>query len=163
LDKFVEQAVRTAEHSGFEDRAIALVPVTQTDMMNRDGLQASLNKLTQAGIRFIQMNNTQLADARNDVDKNARLSFQLHTYLMMIAVRNLPKGAVDPTSSAYKTLEFYLNSHFGLEKGISVEEYILAIAKDEVAQLLKGILTYRPADAYQLPAYDTIVAVLRAA
>jgi len=62
-------------------------------------------------------------------------------------------------SPIYSLLNFYLRSHFNLDD-VSVESYIKAIINNNITLLIKGILSYRPAQPHELPEYDKVAATL---
>jgi len=43
---------------------------------------------------------------------------------------------------------------------IAIDDYIIAIVNNDVARLIKGCLTYRPAQPYEVPDYSNIAASL---
>ena len=149
-EKFVDKVL--AKASGIETRTIALVP---------QGLaEEQLKRLTDAGIRFIRTDEGALLKARGD-EKELREKFQQNTYVMMLLARRID-GSITKESSIYRLLNFYLRSHFSLDN-ISALAYIEAIVSGNIAMLIKGLLSYRPAEPYQVPDYDTIAATLIAA
>ncbi|MBL7072554.1 MAG: class II fructose-bisphosphate aldolase [Candidatus Omnitrophica bacterium] len=132
------------------NRTVALVP----KYLSADQLKI----LTDKGIRFVRTNTPVLLAARNSNDPN-REQFQLDTYATMFAVRRMD-GKVKKESSVYRTLSFYIRSHFDLNEDIEVEEYIQAVVDGTVDTLIKGYLAYRPAEPYDTPTYGTIAAAL---
>jgi hypothetical protein len=126
-----------AKAAGKESRTVTLIP---------DDMPAPLlEKLTAAGIRFVRTNVTALQRARADKDPD-RAKFQLDTYVTMLLVRHITKDMAKD-SAAYRTLGFYLKSHFNIE-GIAIDDYIEAIVNNEVVKLIKGYLSYRPIAPY---------------
>jgi len=130
-------------------RTVALVPNYLT--------AEQLKTLTDKGIRFVRTNTAVLLGARNSDDPN-REQFQLDTYATMFAVRRMD-GSISKDSSVYRTLSFYIRSHFELDD-IEAEEYIQAVVDGTVDTLIKGYLAYRPAEPYDVPTYGTIAAAL---
>ena len=136
-----------AKARGIETKAVVLVP--------NDTLEPELKRLTDAGIRFIRTPET-----RPEKDEYRR-QFQLNTFVTMLLVRYIEEG-IPKDSPVYKTLSFYLASHFELDR-IAIADYIEAIVKGDVAMLIRGYLSYRPAQAYRVPKYKEVAATLIAA
>jgi phosphomannomutase len=146
--QFVDNVLAKAK--GKEDKTIALVP----DFVSFK----ELARLKMAGTRFIRVSATDLLDAKAQKDQ-ARESFQLDTYAMMLLVRSLSdKTAKD--SNIYRVLSFYVKSHFKFDGTIAVDDYINAIVKSDISTLIKGYLSYKPTEAYRVPEYNTIAAAL---
>lgn len=152
-EQFIENILAKAQ--GIENRTVALVPA--------DLPSEQLEKLTKAGIRFIRTDAQALLDAKVKKDKY-REKFQLNTYAMMLLVRRIGKD-INKDSSIYQMLDFYIKSHFGwkADKMVSVKDYIQALITGNVAILIKGYLSYRPAEPYDVPDYETIAAKLTSA
>ncbi|MFH0763825.1 MAG: NAD(P)-dependent oxidoreductase [Candidatus Omnitrophota bacterium] len=149
--QFVENILSKAK--GVENRTIALVP---------DSLEeAELDRLKGAGIRFIRANAWTLLNARSDKD-SYREKFQLDTYAMMLLARRISRD-ITRDSSIYQVLSFYIKTHFKLADDVAAADYIEAIMTGDVARLLKGILSYRPAEPYDRPDYNNVAAALIAA
>jgi hypothetical protein len=112
-------------------RAIALVP--------HDSKPADLECLKEAGLRFIPVNMTALADAvySDEVDWE---SFRQNTYAITEAIEAIKSTE---TNSLYRIVRAYLSSPFFKLDGITAEEYIAAIVAGDIARLLKAVL--RPA------------------
>ncbi len=140
-----------AKARGLENRTIALVP--------NDMPEEGLKRLADAGLRFIRTDIGKLQEARAAGDKD-RKAFQLNTYVMMLLARHIKDANSD--SSIYKVLSFYLKSHFELDN-IAVADYIEAIVSGDIARLIKGYLSYKPAEQYRVPEYDKVAATLVAA
>ncbi|MCM8760822.1 MAG: hypothetical protein NC938_04650 [Candidatus Omnitrophica bacterium] len=136
FDHFVDNVL--AKAAGKEGRSIALVPFELSEY--------HLRKLTQAGVRFIRTSTQDLLSAKAEKD-SYREQFQLDTYAMMLLARRIDKDTPQD-SPIYRVLSFYLKSHFNLYDGIAAEDYINAIINDDVLKLIKGILSYRPIEAY---------------
>jgi len=132
------------------NRTVALVP--------NDLTAKQLKILTDKGIRIVRTNTPVLLGARNNDDPN-REQFQLDTYAIMFAVRRMDKN-IGKDSSVYRTLSFYVRSHFKLLDEIEAEEYIRAVVNGTVDILINGYLAYRPAKPYEAPTYGTIAARL---
>ena len=71
---------------------------------------------------------------------------------MMLVARRIDNNITED-SSIYQLLSFYVKSHFKLDESTSVEDYIQAIINGDVATLIKGYLSYKPAEPYDLPEY----------
>jgi len=121
---------------GEEEKTVALV--------SHRTPEAELNRLTQAGIRFIPVNVQVLADMRAKRD-DYRAQFQIETFCTMWLARHVKDNRWD--SAANRVLSFYLSSHFSLD-GITPSEYIEAIISGNAAKLIQGYLLYRPVELY---------------
>jgi hypothetical protein len=149
--KFVDNILAKAK--GIENRTIALVP--------DDLPETELQRFIVAGVRFIRTDVGVLLKARAEKDAY-REKFQLDTYVMMLLTRRIDRD-IAKDSGLYQTLSFYIRSHFGFTEVVAVDDYILAIVNNELAKLIKGYLTYRPAKAYDAPKYEQVAAALIAA
>ncbi len=147
-EQFVDNIL--AKAAGKEARTIALVP--------NDLAAEQLERLTKVGIRFVRVNTTDLQKARADRDAN-REKFQVDTYAMMLLLRRID-NSITADSSIYRLLSFYLKSHFALTDKIAIDDYIMAIVNNDIARLIKGYLTYRPAQPYEAPNYNNVAASL---
>jgi len=145
--QFVDKALAKAK--GVEERTIVLV----SDKMSADKLRA----LTDAKIRFIRTNTDKLLEARAD-KKPERNRFQQDTYVTMLLARCVNRET-GPDSSIYRLLRFYLKTRFHLD-AVSAEEYISALITGDIALLIKGLLSYRPMDPYDVPEYEKVAATL---
>ncbi|MGD2279493.1 MAG: hypothetical protein PVH45_05320, partial [Candidatus Omnitrophota bacterium] len=149
-EQFVDKVL--AKASGVESRTIALV----SDELP----QAQLQRLLDAGIRFIRTDTNALLESRTE-EKAARANFQRNTFVTMLLARCINEDTTED-SSIYKLLGFYLKTHFQLEE-ISVKDYIQAIITGNIALLIKGILMYKPVVPFDMPDYDKVAATLIAA
>jgi len=154
-DRFVlEQASARSEDNDTYVRNIigkANVEKGRTIALVRHGLQTRhINELRKAGIRVIPATED-LRDFVKDSDLHDRRAFQQNTYMMMLLARRID-DMLTKNSAVYRMLDFYVRSHFYLEKGVTVEDYIQqAIIEGNVATLLKGVLMCMPAEEYRLP------------
>jgi len=146
-DQFIDNILAKTKDP---NRTVALVPNNLT--------AEQLEILTDKGIRFVRTNTPVLLGARNSDDPN-REQFQLDTYAIMFAVRRMDES-IGKNSSVYRTLSFYVRSHFELLDEIEAEEYIQAVVDGTVDTLINGYLAYRPAEPYDDPTYGTIAARL---
>lgn len=148
LKQFVDNIL--AKAAGKETKTIALVP--------NDLPAEQLEKLTKVGIRFVRVNALDLQKAKSDKDAN-REKFQVDTYATMLLLRRID-NSITADSSIYKLLSFYLKSHFSLTDRIAIDDYIMAIINKDVTRLIKGCLSYRPAQPYETPNYNNVAASL---
>jgi hypothetical protein len=146
--QFVDKVIKFT--GGIEARSVVLVPDTLTE--------EQLGRIASAGIRFIRTDTDMLLQARADRD-DARQSFQLNTYATMLLARKIDENTTED-SSIYRLLNFYLRSLFSLGDNVKAGDYIKAIVTSKVTVLLKGILSYRPAEPYRVPEYDMVAATL---
>ncbi|MFH1996791.1 MAG: hypothetical protein ABIJ27_07370 [Candidatus Omnitrophota bacterium] len=160
IEQFIDTVIDTTKRSGREGRAVALVPYDD-NAVAADRFEAELARLKDAGVRFVTVNMRTLLNAKA-FDAAERMEFELRTYLILLLVRRVSSEDIDTSSFVYQALNFYLDSHFELD-GISATNYMHAIVNDSVANLIRGVLLYRPAAVYDIPDYDTIVAPLRSA
>ncbi|MCX5667045.1 MAG: hypothetical protein NTY34_01880 [Candidatus Omnitrophica bacterium] len=144
------------------DRTIVLLP---NELPNGKFEEKHLKALKDAGIRFMVVNRNELLYAGKGMltaDEGYRKQFQQDTYAIMLLMRAIDESA-DRSSPIYRLLSFYLNSHFLFADKIDIDDYIMAIAKNEIGKLIQGILAYVPAHAYDKPDYKKIAATLIAA
>ncbi len=149
--RYIDKVLVSAKE--FEDRTIALVP--------DDTTVEDLERLNQAGVRFIRVNLDTLLHARTE-EKGYKhiLRFQKNTYTVMLLARRIDE--INPESSIYRILSFFIKTHFDL-KDVEVSDYIKAIIDNQVAVLINGILAFRPAEAYDIPEYYEIAPALTSA
>jgi HAD superfamily hydrolase (TIGR01509 family) len=150
--QFIDNALAKAKDK--ETRTVVLVP----DNINPEQLE----RLSKAGIRFVQVNVSVLLQSKMDAAKDGgtyRDDFQLNTYCIMLLVRRVD-DSMEKDSSIYRTLEFYIRSHFDLTDKVAVTDYINAIVKGDVARLIKGCLAYKPSTSYIMPSYNSVSAAL---
>ncbi len=151
-EQFVENTLAKAK--GIVKRAIALVPTSLP--------QDQLERLKEAGIRFIRTDTEVLLSARVDESEDVR-KFQVNTYAMMLLSRRMDED-VREDFYIYKALSFYIRSHFALADDVTAGDYIRAIVNGDISTLIKGYLSYRPAEQYNArEEYDRVAAILIAA
>lgn len=150
-EQFIQNVL--AKSAGKETRTVVLVP--------NDLPKEQLERLANAGIRFVMTNTNELISARTNKDEY-RAKFQLDTYIVMLLTRAID-NTTDRSSPVYRLLSFYLRTHFTFAETIAIDDYIMAIAKNEIGKLIQGILSYRPAKAYDKPDYEKVAATLIAA
>ncbi|UCD55584.1 MAG: hypothetical protein JSV93_01950, partial [Candidatus Omnitrophota bacterium] len=151
--QFIKNVIENPK--AIKDRTIALVP----DELPKGKLKKKhFQALKDAGIRFIITNRKTLLEARAERD-TYRKKFQIDTYATMLTMRRID-GSINEEFSIYQLLSFYIKSHFKLDKGISVKDYIHAIVTGDIATLIKGHLSYRPAEPFDVLDYDKIAATL---
>ncbi len=149
--RYIDKVLASAAE--FKGRTIALVP--------DDTTVEDLERLNQAGVRFIRVNLDALLHARIEEEGYKHiLHFQQNTYAMMLLARRISE--INPESSIYRTLSFFIETHFNL-KDVEVSDYIKAIVNNQVAILINGILAFRPAEAYDMPEYYEIAPALTSA
>lgn len=139
-----------AKAAGNETRTVVLVP--------SDLPKEHLETLIKSGIRFVMANTTELLNARTD-NNEYRAKFQLDTYAVMLLARAID-DKIDRSSPIYRLLSLYLKTHFTFAEKIAIDDYIMAITKNEIPKLVQGILAYRPAQAYDRPDYGKVAAAL---
>lgn len=139
---------------GKETRSVALIPKRMVDDSGRS--KDLLKKLADSKIRFILAD---IASASLDNDKDRRHEYRSNTYAIMLLTRYIDEGMEG--TKAYRLLGFYLRTHFGLAESVSAENYIEAIKKGDVSELIKSYLAYRPSERYDaVKEYHTISASL---
>ncbi|UCD54770.1 MAG: class II fructose-bisphosphate aldolase [Candidatus Omnitrophota bacterium] len=147
-EQFIDNVLAKAR--GIEHRTVVLLP----DRISRRWLE----RLTAVGIRFIRTDVEDLVEARVNKDVN-RTTFQLNTYATMLLIRHIDRS-IGRESPLYRILSFYIKSHFKLDSNVEIEDYIQAIITGNIAILIRGYLSYRPAKPYQAPDYEKIAAAL---
>ena len=152
-DQFIENVLRNP--NAVKDRTIVLLPdELATGKFEEKHFQA----LKEVGIRFIITNRNELLKAKTDKDAY-RAQFQQDTYAVMLLVRSID-NTITADSPIYRLLDFYLKTHFSFTEGIAIDDYIMAIANNDVLRLIKGCLIYRPAQPYDTPDYKNVAAPL---
>jgi len=161
-DQFIKNVLGNPNFA--KDRTIVLLP----DELANDKFEVRhYESLKAAGIRFAVVDRQQLLDARSRLlnprqrenEFKYRKQFWTDTYVIMLLMRVMDEDT-DPSSPIYRLLSFYLKTHFSFTDKIALEAYIMAIAKNDIGNLLKGILAYRPIQVYDKPDYGTIAATL---
>ena len=155
-DQFVKNVLGNA--LAVKDKAIVLLP---NELANGRFEDRHYKALTDAGIRFLMVDRGDLLKSREEKDEN-RSNFQQDTYAVMLLMRAID-GKMDRSSPIYRLLSFYLSTHFNFTDKIAVDDYIMSITKGDIMTLIKGILMYRPAKAYDRPDYKNVAATLMAA
>ncbi len=142
------------------DRTIVLLPnELATDKFEEKHFQV----LKGAGIRFMIVNRNDLMTAHAAKDAY-RAKFQQDTYAVMLLMRAIDNNNIRADSPIYRLLSFYLKTHFNLSN-IAIDDYIIAIANNEIGKLINGILMYRPAQPYDKAEleYEKVAATLLSA
>ncbi|MDO8536103.1 MAG: hypothetical protein Q7S30_03750 [Candidatus Omnitrophota bacterium] len=151
LKELVENIIKDAK--GREEKTVALIPKHMIDETSKDLLKS----LADLKIRFIIADIT--SDALLDNNKDKRHEYRSNAYAIMLLTRHINEGMEG--SSAYRMLEFYLTTHFGFSEKVAVANYIEAIKKGDIIELIKGWLAYRPAERYDaVKEYNSISASL---
>ncbi len=130
--------------------SIALVSDTMSE--------ADLDKLSQAGIRFIRTN-TDMLPASKYLGSSQRIKLQENIYTIMFLARYIEtdlNDQIDKTTSAYELLKFYIGNCFNLSNGTSEDGYIDGIVRQKVSEVVKGLLIYDPAVRRELPDFDVV-------
>ena len=115
-----------------KDRAIALIPKEVLDK-NPD----LLDKLKAAGVRFLITRDSDINEL-NGLGK-AKEPYLVNTFAAMLIARSITPDTTKD-SILYQLLSYYLQKQFDLE-GITVDDYINAIATMDIAKLIKGYLS----------------------
>ncbi|MDP3790847.1 MAG: transaldolase family protein [Candidatus Omnitrophota bacterium] len=152
-DEFIHSVL--ANPDAVKDRTIVLLP---NELPDGRFEERHYQALKDAGIRFMIANRNELLTAKGAKDPY-RKQFQQDTYVVMLLMRAVDEK-IDVSSSVYRLLSFYLKSHFTFAEKIAIDDYIMAIAKNEIGKLIRGILAYRPAQAYDKPDYEKVAATL---
>jgi galactose mutarotase-like enzyme len=137
-EQFIDNVI--AKAAGRPGKTVALIPDV---LASRPDL---IKRLTVEGIRVVMTSGATLMQARASRDPD-RIKFQVDTYATMLLVRHITAD-MPKDSAAYRTLSFFLKTHFGFTAAVTVDEYIEAITKNEVARLILGYLRYRPIAPY---------------
>lgn len=164
-DRFNLDFVSATSHEQYIDKIISLAKVRETKtiaMVSRDIPEEQLERLTKLGIRFIRVDTDKMLGDRSEL-RDSWKNFQENTYAIMLLVRHIDKEKHDKNSSTYRTLSFYLRTHFNLEEEASIENYIDAIMEGNISTLLKGLLYTSPMIPLEMPDYNNIAKVLLSA
>ncbi len=159
-DRFNLDSISAETHGQFVDKVLAKAKDIENrtiTLVSNKMPEEQLGRLTKAGVRFLRVDTDSLLNERTG-NKQERDSFQLNTYVIMLLTRHINEDT-PLDSPIYSLLNFYLRSHFNLDD-VSVESYIKAIINNNITLLIKGILSYRPAQPHELPEYDKVAATL---
>jgi len=118
---------------------------------------ARLLALAKKGVRFVHVNTLDLAAIP---DKNERQLLRYDLYALMLAARQIQEKDFEEQNSTFRTLKFFLNTHY--EKGdedISYH-YINALLKQDVGYILNCTLSSLPAAIWRKPQYHLVAAAL---
>jgi len=126
VDKLLEKI-----GAGEESLTIAIVP---------SGLAASQVERLKSikGIRVIAMDIGLLQSMSDPAGMKDKESFQVNTYAMMYAMRNV-KGAGDETLLR-KILDYFISGHLDLAEGMTLKAYIEALVNNDVERMIKACL-----------------------
>ncbi|MBF0252470.1 MAG: hypothetical protein HQL29_01510 [Candidatus Omnitrophica bacterium] len=112
------------------------------------------------GTRILKVDTDEMKMIDND-DERKKLRFDL--YAMMLSARRITDKDIEERNAVYRTLSFFLNTHYGDgEKDIS-KELIQAISSNNLKKVLNYSLSFRPAGKWSIPQYHTIAATLMSA
>ena len=115
--------------------------------------------MTGRGIRFIVVD----PDDIKDIDPKRRARYRKDIYAMMLVARKVTEKDIAENTSVYRTLSFFLNSHYQDGTKDIAGYYIEALIKGNIALLINSILSYNPAERWETPDYEKVAATLLSA
>lgn len=133
--------------AGEDERTVALLPNTLT----QEQIENIRNKYRK--IRFILIDFDTLSNIKSLLP-DARKHFQADAYAVMLLIRYIKNA--DVNSAEYRSLQFYLRSHFEFQGGITTDDYINAVISGDIPKLIKAYLLSRPTERYDLQEYEKI-------
>ena len=81
---------------------------------------------------------------------------------MMLLARKIDKDTLEG-SKLHRLLEFFISSTLGDENKALISGYMDALIKNDATLLVQTVLSYKPAEKYDVPEYGTVAATLIAA
>ena len=120
--------------------------------------QAELGRLVNSapGIKFMIIDTEGLKDEENSAD------YRRNIYSMMLLARKIDKDTLEG-SKLHRLLEFFISSTLGDENKALISGYMDALIKNDATLLVQTVLSYKPAEKYDVPEYGTVAATLIAA
>ncbi len=154
-DRFNLERVNSAdvenilEHVKIPERTVVQV----SSELSEQDLKTLVEKAP--GIRIMRVDTNNLKYDKT-INAAERWMYRFDLYAMMLAARQLTeediaKGASSPI---YKTLRYFLNSHYGEGDGTIAEEYLQALVRNDLAGMLfiiKHALSYKHAGRWATP------------
>ncbi|MBD3379344.1 MAG: hypothetical protein GF408_02660 [Candidatus Omnitrophica bacterium] len=105
------------------------------------------------GIKFM------LIDTRGLKEEERSHAYRRNIYALMLLAR---KAGLDTTedSAVCRMLEFFMKACLGADRNELVSGYMEALMRNDVARIIKTVLSYKPIEAYEVPDYDKVSATL---
>jgi predicted transcriptional regulator len=98
------------------------------------------------------------------INKKLRWCFRFDLYAMMLAARRITEEDLKSKNTAiYRTLKFFLNTHFGDGNENIADEYIKAIlnqTEEDIILIIKRALSYVPTGKWRIFEYHSVAATL---
>jgi predicted nucleic-acid-binding protein len=107
------------------------------------------------GIRFIIMNGKGLKNEKKSA------AYRKNIYAMMLLARKLDENTPEDSKLAL-LLKFFMEAYMG-KKGNTpdiVDAYMGALVRNDIALIVKTVLSYKPIEKYDIPDYNKIAATL---
>ena len=109
------------------------------------------------GIRVIRVDTPGLMDEDND---SVRRHHRFDLYAMMLAARKITDNDIKRTTSIYRVLQFFVNTHYKDGDEDIASAFIHALVNNELAVVIKYNLSFCPAGPWAKPGYHTIADTL---
>ena len=113
------------------------------------------------GIRVVRVD-TKNIDYYN-LESAERQKIRFDIYAMMLLARVVTQDDISGNTSIYRTLRFFLNTHSANDAEDIATEYINALVKDSLKNLIfiiKKVLSYKPLERLPMPDYHKVAATL---
>lgn len=136
------------------ENVIVQLPGTFSEEAN----MSHLERLTAEapGIKFM------LIDTRGLREEKESAKYRRNVYSMMLLARKINE-ATPSDSALFRLLEFFMKACIGPRNAAAVASYMEALTRNNISGLVATILSYKPAEVYQIPDYDEVSATLIAA
>lgn len=118
-----------------------------------------LKKLTDIGVRVIKVDTSDFKYDR-ELNEQARLECRFDLYALMLAARRITEKDRMERNSVYRTLSFFLNSHYKSGTQDIASTYIHALIGNQLDIIVKYNLSYKPAIPWKIPSYHSVSATL---
>ena len=109
------------------------------------------------GIRILRIDTTELGLVGSDEERRD-LRFDL--YAMMLSARRITADDVTEENAVYRSLSFFLNTHYGDGEEDIAEKLIKYLVNGDLGKVILYNLSFRPAGRWDNPEYHTIARVL---
>ncbi|MFH1878521.1 MAG: hypothetical protein ABH883_06920 [Candidatus Omnitrophota bacterium] len=109
------------------------------------------------GIRILRVDTTELKSIEDDEERRD-LRFDL--YAMMLSARGITAGDLACGNAVYRTLGFFLNTHYGDGEEDISKDLIAAIVSGDLRKVIKYDLSFRPSGKWAKPEYHIVSVTL---
>jgi hypothetical protein len=166
--RFRLEAIKSTEPKNIITRILYQVREKELDPSNvmvqlpmqfsKEGAKQEIDRLIQEapGIRFV------IIDTEGLRKEKDRRQYRRDMFAMMLLIRQINSETLK-NSPIQEVLRFLIRTHLSDSSKEQVSAYINALKIDDIANVVKIIMTYRPAEQYSLPEYGAVSAALMSA